>query len=133
MNSGSGEAPAGGHGTAGPGVVAAHLLAYAELVTVLLRGAQRSLQQRLIGLALAILGTSAFLVLVTVTVVAAAWPTDRRWPVVIVVAGLYLVLGVLGIWMLARRSSRPGAGEVLIGELRKDAHLLATSFRNGAP
>jgi uncharacterized membrane protein YqjE len=112
-----------------PGVFAGHALAYAELITALTHAWQRAMQRKALGVALAGLGFSVLLLLLTVTIVADAWDTPNRWPVIIAVSAVYLAVGSWGIWLLTRPPLTPPPLTVLASELRKDVTLFSAAMR----
>lgn len=112
-----------------PGVFVGHLLAYADLITALLQSWQASVQRKILGSALAAAGFSVCTLLLTIGAVAAAWATPYRWAVLLGIAGAYLLLGLLGIWLLLRRPAVPAPMSILADELRKDATLVSTILR----
>ncbi|MET0281424.1 MAG: hypothetical protein ABW278_09930 [Steroidobacteraceae bacterium] len=116
-----------------PGVFSGHLLGYVDLVTALLGAWQASVRRKLLGGLLAMGGLAVGTMLLTVGSVAAAWDTAYRWHVLLGVSAAYLLLGVLGIWMLTRPSAVPAPMSVLTAELRKDATLLSQALRRPAP
>lgn len=112
-----------------PAALAAHALAYTELASALVRSSTRSLKRKLLGGLLVVAGVGICILLLTVGIVAAAWDTDHRWLVLLLVAGAYLVMAVIGIVMLTRKPDVQAPMDVLVEELRKDATLVATAVR----
>lgn len=113
----------------GVGVISAHLLGYAELITTLMQAWQHSFGQKMLGTVLAVCGFTACAVLLTVGAVAAAWPTGYRWPVLLGIAGVYLAGALFGTWLLVRRQPVPAPASVLLDELRKDAQWISEAWR----
>ena len=113
----------------GPGAVTSHLLAYGGLLTSLLQSCQRTLGQRALGAVLSLCGLAVCTLLLTLGAVAAAWPTDNRWPVLLAVAGFYLATGVVGLWLLLRPAAVPAPTSVLLNELRQDIELLSNAWQ----
>jgi uncharacterized membrane protein YqjE len=110
-------------------LLAEHAQNYAGLAGALLRGWQRSVQRRLLGTLLAVAGLLVFTLVISLGSVAAAWDTGYRWIVLLAVAGLYLLLGAYGLWLMLHRSTAPDAAELLLAELRHDARLLSSALR----
>jgi uncharacterized membrane protein YqjE len=110
-------------------VLAEHVQNYAGLAGALLRGWQRSVQRKLLGTLLAVAGLLVFTLVISLGSVAAAWDTGYRWLVLLAVAGVYLLLGGYGLWLMLHRSAAPDPGDLLMTELRHDARLLSSALR----
>ena len=113
----------------GASVVTEHLLAYAELATAVFQAWQRSLQQRLVGAALALSGFVVGGLLITFGAIAAAWATEYRWLVLFGIAVLYLLAAAFGVWMLVKPRAVAAPASVIVDELRKDAVLISAAWR----
>lgn len=116
----------------GASVVTGHLLAYAELATALFQAWQRSFQQKLVGAALVAVGVVVGGILLTFGAIAVAWNTDYRWLVLFGIAGLYLLAAAFGVWMLLKPPPIAAPASVFVAELRKDAQILSTAWRERA-
>lgn len=114
-------------------LLAEHAQNYVGLAGALLRGWQHSLQRRLLGTLLAVAGLLVFTLVISLGSVAAAWDTGYRWVVLLAVAGLYLLLGGYGLWLMLHRSKAPDAGDLFMTELRHDARLLSLALRGRTP
>lgn len=133
MSAASTQEPGGDAVREGASVVTGHLLAYAELATALFQAWQRSLQQRLAGVALVAGGLAFGVPLLTFGVIALAWSTDYRWAVLFGIAGLYLLAAACGVWMLLKPPPVAAPASVMVEELRKDAQLVSAAWRERAP
>ncbi|MGC4027242.1 MAG: hypothetical protein QM696_00010 [Steroidobacteraceae bacterium] len=78
-----------------------------DLPTALLRGSLRVAQRRAAGILLAAMGFATGLAVLTIGSVAAAWDTPYRWLVLLGVAGFYLLLGGVGVWLLLQPIDDP--------------------------
>jgi hypothetical protein len=114
-------------------LLAEHARGYAGLAGALVKGWQRSVQRRLLGTLLAVAGLLIFTLVLSLGSVAAAWDTDHRWTVLLSVAGLYLLLGGYGLWLMLHRTAGPDPAELLMTELGNDARLLASALRGRTP
>ncbi|HUG71822.1 MAG TPA: hypothetical protein VMK82_00220 [Steroidobacteraceae bacterium] len=114
-------------------LLAEHARGYAALVGALVKGWQRSVQRRLLGTLLAVAGLLIFTLVLSLGSVAAAWDTGHRWTVLLSVAGLYLLLGCYGLWLMLHRTAGPDPADLLMAELGNDARLLASAVRGRAP
>lgn len=102
-----------------------------DTLSQLLRGTGTLVRQRALGMLLVALGSCAAAVILTVGVIAAAWDTPWRWTVLLGMAGLHLVLGGIGLWMLRRPVESPDLDAVQekMLHLQQQARRFSASLR----
>jgi hypothetical protein len=106
-----------------------------DLPTALLRGSLRVAQRRAIGILVAVIGLATGLLILTLGSVAAAWDTPWRWPVLLGVAGLYLIAGGVGVWLLLRPVDDPDlrAAQERLAELQQRARQFTDRITGEGP
>jgi len=111
------------------GPLAEHVLAYVELTVAALQAQRRSMQCRLMLVALAGTGVAVAVLLVTAGIVGAAWSGEHRWAVLLATAAVYLALAVGCLVALRRLAVTPSPVELLLMEIHKDAELFGAAIR----